>query len=341
MPRSEQQPVTLEQQRICLLGTYWYRGEDFLVLLDTGSADLVCYCTMEACDAPPDIDAVGYISDCAEEDCQGVPTYKKTASLSLTDTPFHLDYLMGAVTGTVGSETVTLGQFNISDQVFALANDTSGLGLSGTGNSGILGLSFPAEAAIPDTSGRTLVENFSLLSPTIATVTLHPLFANSTSDFAYTPVFSADGSDYDYWKMPLQSLTINGTTFSLSPSRVDGASAPIAVFDTGTTLMLGPSADVDRFWQSVGGARKTDDGWQVRCDRAALLSFVLGDGDSQKEYMVDPADISWEEGFADGEWCMAGVQGNDGVFSGDWLLGDTFLRNVYVVHQRQRITSRQ
>ena len=113
--------------------------------------------------------------------------------------------------------------------------------------------------------------------------------------------------------MPLQYLTINSTTFPLSSSGVPGASAPIAVFDTGTTLILGPSDDVDRFWQSVGASRKTDDGWQVRCDRGVSIGFVLGEGAGQKEYVLDPADLSWLQGLRDGDWCFGGVQANDGV----------------------------
>ena len=106
-----------------------------------------------------------------------------------------------------------------------MANDTTGLGLSGTGDSGILGLAFPQVAAIPDTSGRTLVEN--ILSPfsndsdrffafqlgrgvnssSFTIGELDPTYANATTDLALTPVFSSGSGDgsYDYWKMPIRS----------------------------------------------------------------------------------------------------------------------------------------
>ncbi|EED78605.1 predicted protein [Postia placenta Mad-698-R] len=317
-------------------------GQEFQVLLDTGSADLWVVS-----------------SDCTTSDCQGIATFdiSESNSLNLTSTDFHLDYLIGSVSGTVGTDTVTFGPYEISSQVFALASNTTGLDLSGTGYSGILGLAFPAEASIPSTTGRTLVENiFASLNDTdrffafklgsnatgssFTIGQLDPAYANTTSALTYTPV-SSDGSGYNYWKLPLQSLTINSTTFDLSKSRVKGASSPIAVLDTGTTLVLGPTSDVDRFWQSVGGARKTDAGWQVRCNRAVIVGFVIGDDSSQKEYVLDPADVSWDENTAQGDWCMGGIQGNDGVFSGDWLLGDTFLRtslkhhiqNVYVAQR--------
>ena len=57
-------------------------------------------------------------SDCTVEDCHGVPKYNRTSSLYLTDVPFHLDYLMGSVAGLVGTETVALGQYQVSSQIF-------------------------------------------------------------------------------------------------------------------------------------------------------------------------------------------------------------------------------
>ncbi|GJE90866.1 A1 family peptidase [Phanerochaete sordida] len=307
-------------------------AQNFLVLLDTGSSDLWIVS-----------------SGCTEDDCSNVPKYQPTPTLDLSPTAFELRYLLGEVSGVIGTETVGLGRFEVLSQVFALANQTAGLGLAATGNSGILGLSFPTEAAIPDTSGRTLLENLvsSLAEPdryfavrlgrdsggsSFTVGELDPAYSDSLSDFAFSDVYSAGHAAYDYWKVPLHAITVNGTSFDVSDSRVPRAPSPIAIFDTGTTLILGPSADVDRLWQSIGGARKTDSGWQVRCDRAMVIGMVLGAGDGAKEYAIDPADLSWLEGGRDGDWCMGGIQSNDDVSSGDWLLGDTFLRNVYIVH---------
>jgi hypothetical protein len=211
-----------------------------------------------------------------------------------------------------------------------LANETAGLGLDAIGNSGILGLSFPAEASIPGTYGTTLLQN--LVSPfdephrffaiglgrdsnssSFTVGQLDPTFASSTADLTFTAVQPVSNSVYDYWKIPMQSITINSTTFPLSSSRVRSSSSPVAVFDTGTTLVLGPSDDVDRLWRSIGGTRKTDQGWQIRCDRAMIIGMILGEGDSAKEYIVDPADLSWMDGGYDNEWCMGGIQANDDV----------------------------
>ena len=225
-----------------------------------------------------------------------------------------------------------------------LANETTGLGLSSTGNSGILGLSFPISASIPLTSGRTIVENiFANLddyhrffayklgrsqnqnadssTPVASSFTigrLDPTIANDTSRFQYTPVVAFGPTTSDFWKMPLRGLTVNSNPLPLSPSLMPGATTPLAALDTGTTLILGPSADVTTFWAAIGGNDTVRQNvalglWEVKCNRAVSVGFNLGDEGNSKEYAVHPGDISWGEAPTSEGWCMGGVQANDGV----------------------------
>ncbi|KIM87568.1 hypothetical protein PILCRDRAFT_815124 [Piloderma croceum F 1598] len=318
-------------------------GQNFSLILDTGSSDLWIVS-----------------SECTESDCQGVSKYSKlsSTSLSTTDQPFKLSYLQGTVFGNVAFENITLGEYDISPQVFALVNDTKGLGLSSTGNSGIVGLSFPLPASIPATSGRTLLENVfaslndynrffayklgrnqsqdqsqdaSFTASSFTVGRLDPAVANNTTGFQYTPVVTLGQTYYDYWKLPLLRITVNSNPLRLSPSLIPGSRTPVAVLDTGTTLILGPSADVINFWSAVGGNGTTRKNlksgmWEVRCSRAANVSFTLGDTNNPREYVVHPEDINWGEARSSDGWCMGGIQANDAVNSADWLLGDSFLR---------------
>ncbi|EPQ58400.1 acid protease, partial [Gloeophyllum trabeum ATCC 11539] len=335
-------------------------GHDFPVLLDTGSSDLWVIS-----------------SDCTAADCLGIATYQTTPTLSLTDTPFKLGYLMGSVSGTVGYETITLGNYQICSQVFAVADQATDLSLSATGYSGILGLSFPAAASISTTSGISLVQNlFSAFyddskkyfafklgrdddrtEPDDSSFTigqldeevLQSIGHNLSGDIQFDemPVVARSDGVYDYWKVPLLSLTIDSQPLQLSPSRVPEASSPLAVLDTGTTLILGPTLDVENFWGSFGNGttrKNVWSQWEVRCERAARIGFLLGK--EGHEYVVDPQDISWSGSRSGDGWCLGGIQANDQVNSADWILGDVFLRvfpfscissrlpqNVYVKHQ--------
>jgi len=147
---------------------------------------------------------------------------------------------------------------------------------------------------------------------------LDPAVANDTNGFQYTPVVSIGQTSYDYWKLPLRGVTVNSNPLRLSPSLMPGSRTPIAVLDTGTTLILGPSVDVNNFWSIIGNngtARKNANSgiWEVKCNRAMNLGFTLGDKDNSKEYFVHPGDINWGEARSSDGWCTGGMQANDGV----------------------------
>lgn len=155
--------------------------------------------------------------------------------------------------------------------------------------------------------------------------TSHPDINDIYTDFFIIPVSSAGANDYTYWKVPLLYLTINSTDSTtskvlLSPSSVHGAQrgSQIAVLDTGTTLILGPSQDVQTFWMGVGSSATRKDPvsgmWQIRCEKAVIVGLVLGQEESHMEFLLDPADISWAEGGSNDGWCTGGIQANNQVY---------------------------
>ncbi|KAH8829525.1 aspartic peptidase domain-containing protein [Flagelloscypha sp. PMI_526] len=335
-----------------------FGAQELSVMLDTGSSDLWVLST-----------------NCSSTDCLSLPKYSPSLSSSYVtlNEAFSLSYLLGSVTGSVGEDTLTLGPYQILQQAFALANATNGLGLASSGMSGILGLAFPLAASI--TSGQTVLQNiFSALpesnrffavklskhnapqNASTSSFTIGSLdhdIANDTSQFHNIPVSRVGGDNYNYWKVPLNSVTVNSTSIPLPTSLVAGSETPLAVLDTGTTLILGPHSAVDAFWSSVGQlgkvVRKNNETgrWEVRCERAIQVSLTLG----MESFPLDPAEVNWKPIDMDGSWCLGGIQANDEVESGDWLLGSTFLRvsvvfphinhrpsliysnqNVYVLH---------
>ena len=229
----------------------------------------------------------------------------------------------------------------LNDHNPALANQTSGLGLSSNGNSGILGLAFPLIASIPLTSGTPVLDNLfahlddqhrffafklgrnesrdaSYSDTSITFGGLDSLLANDTSQFVFTPVFVSSRGAYDFWKLPMQEIVINSQILPLSRSLIRGAPSPIAVLDTGTTLILGPTEDVDAFWNVVGSGGSTRFNqelqmWQVRCERAVDVRITLGNSDNAREYPLHPEDVSWAEDRAQNGWCIGGIQANDAV----------------------------
>ncbi|KAJ6500476.1 aspartic peptidase domain-containing protein [Mycena sanguinolenta] len=305
--------------------------QDFEFIWDTGSSDLWVVDT-----------------SCQEGDCTSVPRYSQQLSDTLisTEQPFKLSYLTGNVEGEIIYDTVRVGEYQVQSQALATVYQTADLDLASTATSGIAGFCFPGSAAIPAAAGATLLENllsafppdqqyFAFLLPrdgstgSLTLGSLNPTLVPDPTLINYSPVVRT-GLEYDYWKLSLQHLTVDGRPFPISSSRVPGAVTPIAILDTGTTLILGPSEDVKAFYALFGTAARNDpvNGYQIRCTRAVPVGLVLG----AHEYPLHPADIAWAEGAQDG-WCTGGLQANDNVNAGDWLCGDTFLRNVLAVHK--------
>jgi hypothetical protein len=142
--------------------------------------------------------------------------------------------------------------------------------------------------------------------------------ANDTNQFAFTPVFASTRNEYDFWKLPLQEITINSQILPLSRSLIRGAPSPIAVLDSGTTLILGPTEDVNAFWNAIGTGRSTrfnqqTQTWQVKCERAVDVRIKLGNPDNAKDYPLHPEDISWTEDRTWDGWCTGGIQANNAV----------------------------
>ncbi len=126
----------------------------------------------------------------------------------------------------------------------------------------------------------------------------------------------SDGRTYDYWKVQLHGIILksSNTSIHLSRSKLATSKSAVAVLDTGTTLILGPSRDVERLWIAAGGARRLLSGdWQVRCDVAITLGFVF----DTRTFFLDPADISWNAMDPLDGWCIGGIQANDQVLTGD------------------------
>lgn len=155
----------------------------------------------------------------------------------------------------------------------------------------------------------------------------HDSVVTDPSALQYIPVYPKNlaGNLYDFWKIPLDAIIVNGTPIQLLKSKITSSKTPIAVFDTGTSLILGPTADVDAIYGSLKGGRPSKNAagqWTVDCLLAINLLIIIGG----RPYPIHPLDLAWDK-ISDGQGrCFGGIQGNDKVVSGDYLFGDTAMR---------------
>ncbi|TFK74251.1 acid protease [Pluteus cervinus] len=313
--------------------------QSFNVILDTGSSDL-------------------WVADTACRGCESTtPLFNTAQSSSLKAAPAssssqltQIQYGSGAVQGQIVQDTVSMGPFNIPEQNFlAVSRTTSGL-LDGT-VSGIMGLAFEALAstnAVP--FWQALASNGALSAPEMSFWLTR--FINDPNAQVVEPggAFTLGGTNSTFftgnieflnmpstqtetfWLLPMASVNVNGNNVAITT----GSSA-LAAIDTGTTLIGGPTTDVQAIWNAVPGSAPVSNMqgfFSFPCTSTVSVSISFG-GNS---WPINPADMNLGQLQAGSSQCLGGIFDlslgsniESGSGNPNWVVGDTFLKNVYSV----------
>jgi len=146
-----------------------------------------------------------------------------------------------------------------------------------------------------------------------------------TGDIEYTPIPPGSAS---YWILSLQSLTVQGNQIS-----VPSGSSSYAAIDTGTTLVGGPSSIISQIYAQIPGSSKgtgSYDGYYLfPCNTNVSISLNFGG----RDWTVSPSDFLLTQLTPTG--CLGAFFELDmsGGSTPTWIVGDTFLKNVFTVFQ--------
>ncbi|KIK92268.1 hypothetical protein PAXRUDRAFT_13330 [Paxillus rubicundulus Ve08.2h10] len=312
-------------------------SQTFNLVLDTGSSDLwvaTTACTLCTSDIP--------LFDSTKSS-----TYQAAAST------LQIDYGSGSVQGIVSADTVSFGGFTIPTQQLLGVTDTT-TGLINDGLSGIMGLGFSTISALRTTPFWQTLYNSNLLSQPmfgffleryiddpvpVNTAPGGTLTLGGTNSSLYTGeiefINMPSDSTPSYWLQQVTTVTIQGMSISI-PS-----SSGLAAIDTGTTLIGAPSSIVQSIWANVPGsmalAGQYEGLYAYPCNTAVSVSMSFG-GTS---WPISTADMNLGSLTGTGtttQMCVGGIfdigstiGSGQGVPS--WIVGDTFLKNVYSVFQ--------
>jgi cathepsin D len=262
--------------------------------------------------------------------CQKHKKYDSTKSSTYkaNGTAFAIQYGTGSLTGFISQDTVTIAGLAVKNQAFAEAMDEPGQTFVNAPFDGILGMAFDSISV----DGATPVW-YNLVSQGLVSQPLFTFWLNKwegqtpggelalgeiatdrfTGDLSYVPVTSDT-----YWEFQLSDVQIAGQSLGLS-----GA----AIADTGTSLIIGPSAGFDKLNQQIGAG---SDG-SIDCSKRAKLpavSFTI----NNKEFALSGYDyvvvVKGQDGDAD--QCISGFQGADGL-PVQFILGDVFISTYTTV----------
>jgi cathepsin D len=288
-------------------------AQDFIAVFDTGSSDLWI----------PS-------SSCTNKACENHNTYDSSASSTYVANgeAFSIEYGDGSsVSGILSEDTVTLGGLAVTSQIFAEATKEPGSDFVDEGFDGILGFGYQA---IAESNAPTVFNNMyseGLVDDNVFSFYLNrdesassggELILGGTDDSYYTGDFTyVDVSTQGYWQFAMDSLVVDGdsTTFC------DGGCQAIA--DTGTSLIVGPTAEVKEINEQIGANRLTG---AISCntDDLPTITITINGVDfplSGSDYVVE------QEGN-----CFSGFEEDDLSSLGiSWILGDVFLGPYYTV----------
>ncbi|AEO71657.1 7c19c3c8-7c8f-41d9-9482-bed2de39df57 [Thermothielavioides terrestris] len=270
-------------------------------------------------------------SDCQSAACKIHNTFDPSSSKTWqTDKKaFSISYGSGDLTGIVGQDKASLAGLNVVNFSFGLANYTHD-DFTHFAFDGILGLAMSASATgtflqtlKADKLLSSLVIGLSLNRDSDGTNDGQVTFggvdaAKYTGDISYTDIQSPE-KEAGEWAIPFGGVGFNGKSATITST--------IAYIDSGTSFVFAPPDDLAALFKLVPGASSFESGgyveYQIPCDTKLPISVTF----SGVSYDISPED--WVVKINDTS-CISRIYGYE-IKKGAWLLGDTFLKNVYTV----------
>ncbi|KAF9428426.1 hypothetical protein BGZ94_002445 [Podila epigama] len=288
--------------------------QNFTVVFDTGSSDFWV----------PTLDCV-------------TPTCLTLArSYRAEGKPFDIRYGDGShVSGSTGMERVILSGREIANQSIGLASiDDSTIAKKGV--EGVVGIGFGRAANVKgySTIVETMLSKRSLAQPIVSIWLGRQRVGGSAEgsggavifggvdntkfvgNFTWTPV-----ADRNAWKIPFQAVTIGGKSLDISGN---------ALIDSGTSLIIVPPKDASLIHGHIPGAINAPQvGWILPCNTSVGdLSFTIN-GQQFRVPAEELVVLFRIPGYA--EYCKSAVDASTSESETDWILGASFMKNVYSV----------
>ncbi|KAM0755529.1 acid protease [Meredithblackwellia eburnea MCA 4105] len=271
----------------------------YQVIFDTGSADLVMATNnCDGCESTTD----GY--DASD-----------SSTSSSSSTTFSITYGSGDASGTLLSDTVSIGGYTVSNQTFAacdvmdniVTGDIDGLlgmGWQGIASSGAVPL---LEGLWKDGTLGTGEFGFAFTSYSADEITSETLAGGTltiggvdtsyyTGSINWISIVQPSG----YWSIPLEGVSSQGTSLGLTASA--------AVIDTGTSLIGAPTSAVQEIYAQIEGSEEIslsgESGYySYPCSTSVNVTFTFGG----VNYAISSEDFN--SGYVDsrGTTCLGAV----------------------------------
>lgn len=263
----------------------------------------------------------------------------KTSSTYVKNgTHFEIRYGSGSVNGELSTDVMGFGDSSLTGQTFAEILHESGLAFLAAKFDGILGLGYPQISVLGvkpvfDTMVEQGVAGKPVFSVYLDRNASDPnggevLFGgidedHYTGNISYVPV-----SRKGYWQFHMDGVKV-GTNGSFCNGGCE------AIADTGTSLIAGPSAEIEKLNLLIGAAPFMSGEYIVSCKdipKLPKITFTL----SGKEFVLEGKDYVLQVSSAGIPLCLSGFIGLDvpAPLGPLWILGDVFIGRYYTIFDR-------
>ncbi|KLJ06009.1 hypothetical protein EMPG_10534 [Blastomyces silverae] len=271
-------------------------------------------------------------SNCTLEPCKIHNTFgsEDSKSLSISDIPFDVTYGTGKVSGILINDSIAFAGFDLPNVSFGSVLDMSNEFMNYPMD-GILGLGRGPAYKVKAPTVMEELQMGGLLEKNIIGISLQRhgdgardgqiVFGDVdkskfVGDISYTKTVPNVG----HWEVPVDDIFVDG-----KPLNFQGKNG---IFDTGTSYVLIPYEDAKRIHDAIATAVKNpewDTYWDLPCSTKTKIELVV----SGVKYLMSPKDYVGET--LENGMCRSRIVGHQPFEDNEWLLGSTFLKNVYTV----------
>ncbi|XP_076801080.1 cathepsin D-like [Clavelina lepadiformis] len=293
--------------------------QEFNVVFDTGSSNL----WVPSVDCP--------VTDVA---CQTHKKYDHSASSTYVanGTKFAIQYGSGSLSGYCSQDLVTVGGISAQNQIFAEATQEPGLTFVAAKFDGIMGMGYPSISVngIKPVFNQMVAEKaleknqFSFyLNRNQSSKEGGELYLGGVDNMKYTGNFEYHSVTVKgYWQ-----ISMAGAQAGSTGACKDGCQA---IVDSGTSLIAGPTEEIELINKAIGAIKFIEGEYLVICSEISSMpnvTFTLG----TKQYTLTAEQYVIKETQAGETVCLSGFMGIDippprGPL---WILGDLFMGNYY------------